>query len=454
MKQSLEQCVELIRKLQSLGYTAVLAGGCVRDRVIERDPEAYEIVTSATADQVEEIIGRQTYICHSPDHRQDIPGLPAHGGSIDFTNDLKKYASHCDFTINAMFWDPIKDEILDYHGGMEDISTGVIRAVGSARERLSEDHLRMLTAIGLSSQLSFDLCPELVAEISRQSSQIASVDQERVRDQLFRILELQNNASALPHLLRTGLLSHILPEVSCLSDVEQDPIHHPEGDALIHSLGVLKTLTEMNVDVTLRFAGLLHDIGKSKCQQIRYDEQGRRRISALGHDTTGAEMADDVSKRLKLPNEDAEKINFLVANHMRAHTGRKMRKPTLVKFLRHPNVLDLIKLQHADGENSGHDDKSCLHFYLEKMETLKPLIMAEPIIKRDCLISGADLIELGLNPGPQFRTLFDYCDELQDAGLISTHSDAIAAVKERLDTETTSPPSVATASDRPRNDGS
>jgi poly(A) polymerase len=165
-------------------------------------------------------------------------------------------------------------------------------------------------------------------------------------------------------------------------------------------------------------------------------------------------MADDVSKRLKLPNEDAEKINFLVASHMRAHTGRKMRKPTLVKFLRHPNVLDLIKLQHADGENSGHDDKSCMHFYLEKLETLKELITAEPIIRRDCLISGADLIDLGLTPGPQFRTLFDYCQELQDAGLISSREDAIAAVQERLSSETTDPPSVATASDRHRNDGS
>lgn len=434
-----DHATDIIRTLQNNGNVAVFCGGAVRDPLMNRTPKDWDVATSAVPSQVIELyphsvldgIERGVVGVITPAGVVDVATLRKDGSysdgrrpdSVEFTHSLEEDARRRDFTINAMFLDPISGELHDFHDGQSDIRRRVVKTVGTPDDRFREDALRMLRAVRFTCQLGFvfdrgiqDSCVEL-------SPLVHGLSGERVWAELSKILMTNCPENGISLLRSCGILDKILPEVADLYGLRQDPIHHREGDVWGHTLLALVDLQIEGADLETRFAGLLHDIGKKTCCQFRL-EDGVERISNIGHDLEGANMAEQVCKRLKLSNDQTQKITGLVRLHMRAHNGPKMRKSKLIQMMRHPDFDCLVQLQHADSMGALRPEKSNREFYRSAQQTLDISIKATP------LVGGKDLINLGLKPGPEFRRILDSIREAQDDGLISTREEAIAMVKE------------------------
>lgn len=433
-----EASLSIIKTLQSEGHIAVYAGGACRDALLGKEPKDYDIATSATPEEIKALFPHVIPVGASfgvsvvviDGNEFEVATLRTDGDytdgrrpdSVDFTKDLRVDASRRDFTINAMFHDPIADKFIDFFDGKKDIEQQIIRAVGNPENRIFEDKLRMMRAIRFASKLGFDLEIKLVYAIMNQSKNINQVSWERITMELMNILP---HKGGIENLIYTGLLPVILPEVTRLQSIPGDPVHHPEGDVLIHSLGtanMLRDMWQVKRDPFLIFIGLIHDVGKYVSHQCWTDDEGRERHSHKGHDTTGGDITQDILKRMKMPSDLVSKGKQLVNDHMKAHYGKEMRRSTLLKFLRSELIMDQIHLQHADASNSAYAGKTLLTFYLDSLDKLTPEITSKS------LISGKDLIDLGITPGPIFSSIINQVRELQDEGLIKDKEEALKHV--------------------------
>lgn len=424
-----------IEILQTAGHQAFFVGGCVRDEFLGLKPKDFDIVTSALPDQVAScftgfkilevgikfgitilvINGEQIEIATF--RKDSLTSDGRRPDSIEFSGPLED-TSRRDFTINALLKDPITGEVVDHHGGLVDLKNKVLRCVGDPALRMEEDQLRSLRAIRLACKLNLFIDPRL--ENSLNSVSLSSVSNERIRDEFLGILGSSDPVRGIWILQESGLLAQFLPELSRLENCTQDPIHHPEGDVFTHSLEVLKFILSKSKDPILRFAALLHDIGKFTCREERV-ENGQVRISNLGHDRAGAEMAKEICQRLRFTNEDTKRIVSLVDLHMVAHLLPEFRKGKLANFFRvNESIIDdLILLQHADACGCWNESKSNQVVLLEKLEEFRS-------VKSPDLVNGSDLIKLGLKPGPRFKEILLRLRDLQDEGLVSTKDQALA----------------------------
>ena len=210
-------------------------------------------------------------------------------------------AQRRDFTMNGLFYDPIEERVLDYVGGRADIEQRVVRCIGDATARFTEDKLRMLRAVRFASNLSYDIEPETFRAIQRMAPQVAIVSAERIRDELIKIFTCPNAGRGLRLLDSSWLLAVVLPEVAAMKGCEQPPQFHPEGDVFVHTCLMMDGLREPSL--TLAFATLLHDVGKPPTfvrapDRIRFNE----------HDAVGGKMTEAILRRLRFPNDEIEQI--------------------------------------------------------------------------------------------------------------------------------------------------
>jgi len=414
----------------------VFAGGCVRDEILGREPADYDIATSALPDEVEALfdrtlpIGKQFGIILVPsgDHHFEVATFRKDEGyadgrrpvSVQFT-DIQTDAHRRDFTINAIFEDPVSGEILDYVGGREDLAAGVVRAVGNPRERFFEDHLRLLRAVRFSARFGFPIDPATHEAMVESASTITRVSAERIGEEIVRMLTEGRARHAFEMLEATGLLEHVLPEISAMKGCEQSPDSHPEGDVFVHTMICLGHL-EAGCTETLAFGTLLHDVAKPPCADTRPD--GRRTFH--GHTRDGAKMATAILKRLRRSNATIERVEFLVDQHLRHCAAVDMRASTLKRFLRQDGIEELIELARIDALSSngdlGHHD-----FCRSALEGLSGEQM-----KPAPLIGGEDLMALGLRPGPMFKVILRAVEDAQLEGTLETKEAALAFVKERF----------------------
>ncbi|MBX9693179.1 MAG: HD domain-containing protein [Cyanobacteria bacterium] len=253
---------------------------------------------------------------------------------------------------------------------------------------------------------------------------------ERIRDELLKILASERPVVGLDLLMETGLMQEIIPELleTNTEKGDQDPVWHPEGNTWIHTRMVVEILAQQGHPVEVILAGLLHDVGKP-CTQVR-KEDGR--ISNVGHDEVGAEMANDICRRLRLSNEQVQLVTKLVRNHMRMHQGKKMRHSKLVNLLEHPYINEMIALQHADSMGTtceNRHEKSLLEFYNEKLDELKHKMPAAQMLGADPLVTGATLLGLGFKPSPQFKVMLEQAMDAQREGAFLTEDEAVEWVR-------------------------
>lgn len=424
----------IVHRLRSAGFEAVFAGGCVRDRLLGLEPVDYDIATSARPDQVEALfeqtipVGKQFGIVivvidgvnfEVATFRQDGPYADGRRPTSIRFSDARSDALRRDFTINAMFEDPVNGEIIDYVDGRADLAAGVIRAVGDPRARFAEDRLRMIRAVRFATRFGFSVDPPTLAAIRAEPDRLAVVSAERIGEEVVRILTEGSAKAGFELLDETGLLAVVLPEITAMKGCEQSPDHHPEGDVFVHTMLCLSHL-ERGCSETLALGVLLHDVAKPVTAQVR---DGRHTF--YGHLERGAEMAVEICMRLRRSRAVTERVEFLVAQHLRHCSAPDMRPATLKRFLRQDGIDELLELTRIDGLSSNGD----LAYYEFFRNALAE--MGAERARPAPLIDGNDLIELGMEPGPLFGLILRAVEDQQLDGTIATRDQALEFVKSR-----------------------
>jgi len=405
--------ISIIQTLRQQGFQAYLAGGCVRDLLLHREPADYDVATSAAPAQVMEVfpetyaVGAQFGVVLVPPPENEtatnrppieVATFRSDFGYSDgrrpeevrFSSDPQEDVARRDFTINGMMLDPLTGEVLDFIGGRQDLEAGVIRAIGDPERRFAEDKLRMLRAVRFAARFGFAIEEHTMAAIQRQAQEIKVVSRERVRDELTKMLVEGHARRAFLLLDESGLLKEVLPEISRMKGVAQPPEFHPEGDVFIHTLLLLDHLPEP-CPPTLAWGALLHDVGKPATFRVAPD-----RIRFDGHVDVGVKVAEEICGRLRFSNGDTAEVLALVDNHMRFGHVSRMKESSLKKFLRMPGFDEHLALHRADSLAS-HRNLNTYDFLREKLAEIPP-----EKIRPTPLLTGDDLIAAGYKPGPRF----------------------------------------------------
>jgi tRNA nucleotidyltransferase/poly(A) polymerase len=431
-----EEATAIVRRLQEAGHEAVFAGGSVRDALLGREPADFDIATSATPDQVEALfertipIGRQfgIVLVAGGEHHFEVATFRKDEGyedgrrpvAVSFT-DIESDAGRRDFTINAMFEDPVAGRILDFVGGQADLAAGVVRAVGDPAERFREDSLRLLRAVRFSARFGFAIEAATFAAMKENASSITRVSAERIGDELIRMLTEGRARLAFELLDEAGLLDHVLPEISAMKGCGQSPESHPEGDVFVHTLLCLSHL-EAGCTETLALGVLLHDVAKPACADTKPD--GKRTF--YGHTRDGATMSEAILRRLRRSNATIERVGFLVDQHLRHCSAQSMRPSTLKRFLRQDGIDELMELAKIDALSSS-GDLGHWEFCRKALDELS----AEQI-RPEPLLRGGDLIALGVTKGPLFRTILTAVEDAQLEGTLASREAALDFVRAKF----------------------
>jgi poly(A) polymerase len=422
----------IVQRLRQEGFEAFFAGGCVRDMLLGQAPQDYDIATGARPEEVQRVFGETIPVgaqfgvilvliegqpFEVASFRFDGPYLDGRRPSEVRYGTLEEDVRRRDFTINGMVYDPVADRVIDLVEGRQDLERRVIRAIGDPRRRFEEDRLRMIRAVRFAAGLKFAIDPETLAAIRQLGASITEISWERIGEEITRILTEGGARRGFELLDETGLLAVLLPEVAAMKGVEQSPDYHPEGDVFTHTLLLLSHLEAPSE--TLAYGCLLHDVGKPAC--ARREEH---RFTFYGHTEKGAEMAEEILKRLKRGRAVWERVAYLTRNHLRHVQAPQMRLSTLKRFLREEGIEELLELARIDALSS-NGDLQYYRFCKTRLAELK-----EEEIRPAPLVRGDDLIALGFRPGPLFAEILRQVEDAQLGGEIDSRQQALQWIQQ------------------------
>lgn len=432
-KSKKELALQIVQTLRQKGFEAYFVGGCVRDLLLKKNPKDFDIATNATPKQVGSIFprtvavgaqfgvmvvilnGKNFEVATFRADKEYADGR--HPTEVRFT-DAKEDALRRDFTVNGLFYDPVKRNVMDWVGGEKDLVRKTIRAIGDPKMRFTEDKLRLLRAVRFASVLDFKIEPKTFLAIKKLAPKIQEVSQERVRDELVKMFTGPHPGSALALLDKTGLLNEVLPEIYQMKGVQQPKAYHPEGDVFIHTKLLMEQLEDPSA--VLAFGCLLHDVGKpatfKRSDRIRFN----------GHDRVGAAMAEKILERLRFSNDLKEQIVACVDGHMRFKDVKQMRESTLKRFLQRKTFHTELE-QHRIDCLASHGDLSNWRFLKKKIKTL-----SQEEIRPLPLISGRDLLKLGYQEGPLIGKMLRSVEESQLEGKLTEKQRALQWVKKNF----------------------
>jgi poly(A) polymerase len=440
MANSMESAArQIVGRLQREGFTSYYAGGCVRDFLRKVEPVDYDIATSATPGQIQQLFPRTIavgaqfgVICVLQEGFEfQVATFRADGVYIDGRHPEKvtfstpqQDAERRDFTINGMFYDPIAGEIIDYIHGRDDLTAGVLRAIGNPDDRFREDRLRLLRAVRFAATLDLQIVAETWEGVQQNSREIGVVSAERIRDELVRIFLSPQRVRGFDLLGASGLMQQILPEISALKGCKQPPQFHPEGDVFVHTRIMLELLPE-TVSIPLVFAVLFHDIGKPGTYSF---DEADQRIRFSGHDKLGASMTRVIMERLRFSRNEIDATVEAVDNHMVFKDVQKMRVSRLKRFMSRPHFEDEMILHKVDCASS-HGALDNYEFLLQKREEFA----GEPLIPPP-LVTGNDLIALGWKPGPMIGKILEAAQTRQLEGALANRQEALDWISQEFPT--------------------
>ena len=407
--------VLIIKNLQRHGYDAYAVGGCVRDSILNRKPEDWDITTSAKPEQVKRIFRRtvDTGIEHGTvtvligkdgfevtTYRVD--GLyedGRHPKEVTFTSRLEEDLKRRDFTINAMAYND-DERLVDAFGGMRDLNYHLIRCVGDPKERFSEDALRILRAVRFSAQLAFPIEPETAEAIKSLAPNLEKISAERIQAELVKLL-VSDHPERIQDACELGITKVVLPEWDDMVGVKQNTPHH-KYDVAAHTVHALQNVKN---DKVLRLTMLFHDIGKPAMKTT--DENGRDHFK--GHAIASEQIAKTVMKRLKFDNDTIRKVTKLVAYHdyrmepTGANVRRAMHEIGVELF---PYYL-AVRLADTKAQSS-YERRGKLENIIQIRELYRNALRnKECVTLKDLAVTGTDLINLGIAPGKELGTLLN-----------------------------------------------
>jgi tRNA nucleotidyltransferase/poly(A) polymerase len=394
---------EVVRRLRAAGFAAFWAGGCVRDRLLGRTPKDYDVATDATPPEIQILFGRHRTLAVGASFGViTVKGPPAagmievatfrkdaaysdgrHPDSVTFSS-AEEDAKRRDFTVNGLFFDPVENRVIDYVGGQVDLAARRLRAIGDARERIAEDKLRMLRAVRFSAALDFDLEAATLAAIREMAGQITAVSAERIAMEMRRMLVESGRVRAVELLLDSNLAAFVLPEIL--------PNSPDDKTKLDESLAVLGRLTEPNFPLAL--ATLLHKL-------------------------VSPEAAASICRRWKLSNEETDRVVWLLRHRDSLADAKSLRWSQLQPILIAAGIGDLLAFLEAVSPATAESAAFCREKLNLPAETLDP----------PPLVTGDDLIALGIPQGPQYRVLLEEIRDLQLDEKLKNREDAIRYIK-------------------------
>ncbi len=406
-----EFALDVVRKLQGAGYTALWAGGCVRDELLGLKPQDYDVATSARPEQLRPLFKHRNEIgAHfgvvqvigpKGDDREwltvEVATFRSDGAYIDgrrpesvMFSSPELDAQRRDFTINGMFFDPLKGELIDFVGGRADLSAKVLRAIGDAAARFAEDKLRIVRAARMATRFDLAIDPATHAAARRMAPEIRVVSAERIAEELRKLLVHPNRARGAALLRELGLAEAIFPELG--------------GDEWARGAKAVEALAKPQAaSFPLALAALLHPLHPHK---------------AFG--------AVNAAMRLKLSNAETERVAFLVGMQTALLPAESMRASKLKPLLVHPGIGELLALHRAlavaTGVSAAH-----VEFCETVIRDTPPEVLDPPPV-----LTGADLIAMGLKPGPAFKPVLDAVREAQLEGRAATKEQALALTRELL----------------------
>jgi tRNA nucleotidyltransferase (CCA-adding enzyme) len=410
---------EVCAKLRAAGHEAWLVGGAVRDLLRGRGAKDFDIATNALAADVSNVFGKKrtiptgekhgtvTVLADRPDGGRDPVEVTTYRGegaysdgrrpdSVTFVGTIDEDLARRDFTMNAIAWDPLANAVTDPFGGRADLDAGLIRAVGVPLERFREDGLRAMRAVRFASQLGFRLDPPTEQAIAQAVDVFRRVSAERVRDELVKILASSKPSVGLELMRTTGLLAACLPELCEGVGVHQNRFH--AHDVWQHTLAAVDATPG---DWVVRMAALLHDVAKPRTAAPKADSPSENTF--YRHELVGADLSDEICRRLKLSNQERERIVNLVRNHMFWYTpewsGGTVRR--FIARVGQEALPDLFALREGDVRARGRGENPGLELDELKARIAEELAQASALKIGDLAIGGADVMRLlGCPPGP------------------------------------------------------
>lgn len=408
-----ENVAYIINTLEEAGFEAYAVGGCVRDVILGRTPNDWDITTSATPNEtkalfkktfdtgiqhgtVSVLLGKEIYevTTYRIDGKYEDSRHPK---EVTFTVNLEDDLLRRDFTINAMAYNP-SSGLVDIYGGLEDIKRKTIRCVGNAEERFSEDALRILRAIRFAAQLGYEIDKETEEAIKKLAPTLSKISAERIQVELIKTM-LSANPEMLKKAYELGVTKVFFKEFDCMMETGQNNPHH------MYTVGehTLKVCENIPAERKLRLAALFHDVAKPVAKTT--DEDGVDHFN--NHPKIGAQMAKDILRRLKFDNDTINAVAKLVEFHDYRPEVTKRAVRRFINKMGEEYFPDIFTLQRADLSGQSPYQME------EKLERLGKIekIYGEILKDNECVslktlaVKGKDLIDAGVKPGPDLGVI-------------------------------------------------
>ena len=410
-----EKAEIILHTLEEAGYEAYVVGGCVRDSILGRSPDDWDITTSAKPEEVKALFRRtvDTGLIHGTvTVMLDKEGFEVttyrvdgeyedgrHPKEVSFTASLEEDLKRRDFTMNAMAYNP-KRGLVDLFGGVQDMENRIVRCVGNPMERFTEDALRILRAVRFSAQLGFSIEGETLKAISALAPNLKYVSAERIQVELLKLL-----VSPHPDYLRTayeaGITKEILPEFDRCMETEQNTPHH------CYTVGehTLQSLLNIRADKVLRLTMLLHDFGKPSVK--RTDENGRDHFKT--HGPEGEKMAVSILRRLKMDNDTIRKVRSLIKWHDFRPKGDAVSVRKAISMIGEELFPLYLEVQRADilAQSLYKSEEKLKRLFSVKALYKEIMDRGECISLKTMALTGRDLIDAGYAPGKELGEILE-----------------------------------------------
>ena len=406
------QIFDISNLISNYNFGVYIVGGTIRNTLLNKDnPIDVDIATDATPGDLKKIFpdaisfGEKfgTIMVKRGDLNFEITTFRSeesykdlrHPDKVSFIKDVHQDLARRDFTINALAYDIKNDILLDDFGGINDLQVGIIKCVRDPDSRFKEDALRLIRACRFASVLGFAIEKNTLISIRNNSDLLVSISKERVRDEFMKILESDVPSKGINLLKDTGLLIHIIPELIDCVGVEQNKYH--SLDVYDHSV-----LSCDKADIRVRLVALLHDIGKPKTKDGEH---------FYGHETVGAQMAEDILDRLKFSRSDVDIVKKLISLHLFNYTP-EWTDSAVRRFMKNVGndktleLLFLLRFADERGNPKSKYDFSNINDLKERIDAVKK--RDDAISIKDLKINGDDIINLGYIPGPRIGKILDY----------------------------------------------
>jgi tRNA nucleotidyltransferase/poly(A) polymerase len=453
----------ILSRLRRAGHDAVLIGGVVRDglqlkmgRCVPFPPDDVDIATSALPEEIREVFSDRQIIGLGEEFGVLLIVGP-HGRSyevatfrvegeydgrwprkVELVRDLAGDVRRRDLTINGLAATADGD-VIDLVGGVADLAALRIRAIGDPMTRFAEDYLRILRAIRFACQIDGRIDDETAAAIAACAEKIRVISNERIGEEVIRILGSCRAAKGLALMDELGLLAPILPELTACKGIPQPEAYHPEGDVFVHTLAAVRVADAFVRDPIVKMAVVLHDIGKPDALRRSSGE------NMGGHCAIGARKARDVGRRLRLSRQDVFRLRDLVRHHMRIADFPQMGRGKQVRFVseeedrakkspreRFPFFFQLLQVLVADCEASAHRSSGWAPILRETLDVIEHIDLVCGLQRAREIVDGHALMALGVPPGPRLGSILSTLHDRILAGQIATRDEAIAEARELI----------------------